>query len=365
MTQAFQPSPAAIAAGADNLLIAGAGVRSGERVLIVVEPAGVGHYADGLADYLVAAADRIGAHAEVLTVPLTSGPETAPAGLLTAIEAAQRTVFLHRLGDQLRFRPVPGSGTKLVSYTLDPDYLAADFGRTPAALFQEVHDRILELLSGARRYSIRCANGSRATMKLRRAHSIQVTPFTVGNFPVMIIPPIDAAGLNGRLVFTHALTSTGIHDFPGAEVPLATPVTVVVESGRIVEIGGEPALVSRIEAHFERIGGLFGGDRRALFSWHTGINPTTFFRGRAEDAPGRWSGVAFGSPRYSHFHLCGEAPGEVSAAIFDATIMFDDRIIWQNGQLVAFSPTEIQELAARHGVDPAILTTRREIGISL
>lgn len=215
--------------------------------------------------------------------------------------------------------------------------IAADFGSAPAAMLREVHDRILELLAGAHRYSIRCANGSRATARVRRGHLLPAAPFTVGNVPIVIIPPIDTAVLNGRLVFTHALTSTGLHDYPGAEVPLITPLTVVVESGRIVEIGGEPALVSRIEAHFERIGALFGGDRRALFSWHTGIDP------------------AFGSSPYSHFYLCGEAPGEISAAIFDATIMFDERIIWQHGRLTAFNAAELADLAARHGVDPETL----------
>ncbi|MBL8265234.1 hypothetical protein [Steroidobacter sp.] len=210
--------------------------------------------------------------------------------------------------------------------------LAADFGRAHTALLQEVHDRILDLLAGARRYSIRCANGTRATMKLRRGHLLPAAPFTTGSAPIMIIPPIDTAALNGRLVFTHALTSTGVHEYPAAEVPLATPVTVMVESGRIVELSGEPLLVARIEAHFERIGGLFGGDRRAVFSWHTG-------------------------PRDTRFYLCGEAPGEVSATVFDATVTFDDQVIWRNGQLVAFDSDEILELAARHGVDPATLTT--------
>jgi hypothetical protein len=365
MTQEATSRSDAIAAGAENLLLAGAGLKAGQHLLIVVEPPGAGHYEDGLAQYLVEAAHRIGARVEILTAPLPAGPESIPAEVLASVEAAEHTVFLHRIGDQLRFRPVPGKGTKLVSYTLDSNYLADAFGRTPPALWQEVHDRILDLIARARRCTIRCPNGTRATVALAASRTASIVPFTVANFPVMIVPPIKADELNGRLVFTHGLTTTGIHEFPNSELPLPTPITCIVESGRIVEIDGDPLLVAKVEAHFERVGALFGGDRRAVFSWHTGINPTTFYRGSASDAPQRWGGVAFGSPRYTHFHLCGPAPGEVSAAIFDATIAFDDRVIWKSGALAAFTEVELNDLATRHGVRPSVLTARREIGIPL
>jgi hypothetical protein len=363
----MRPSPPdqnAIAAGARNLLVAGAGVRRGGKVLIVTEPPGTGRYQDNLAEPLVAESERLGARAEVLVLPLTVGPEDLPPALRVALEQADHTVFLHRIGDQLRFRPVPGTGTKVISYTLDDDYLSQDFGRTPAAVFEEVLERVLKVLRRARRYTIVCANGSRAIMRMPRARKIPVTPFSIGNFPTMIIPPISTERLSGRLVLTHALTSTGIHDYPGSELPLPTPITFHVDSGRIVDITGQTVLAATVDAHLTRVAKHFyGGDRGALFGWHTGINSTTFFRGNALTEADRWGNVAFGSPRYSHFHFCGTEPGEVSGAIFDATIAFDDQIVWQDGRLALFSSTEIDDIAKRHAVDPRVLTERREIGV--
>ncbi|MEJ0085678.1 MAG: hypothetical protein WDO72_08350 [Pseudomonadota bacterium] len=358
------PNHDAIAAGARNLLIAGARVRRGGKLLIVTEPPGTGRYQDNLADPLVAEAERLGAHAEVLVLPLTTGPEDLPAPLQAALEQADHTVFLHRIGDQLRFREVSGGGTKVISYALDDDYLAEDFGRTPVAVFDEVLERILALLRRAKRYTIVCANGSRAIMRVGRARKISVKPFSIGNFPTMIIPPISADKLSGRLVLTHALTSTGIHDYPGSELPLPTPVTFHIDNGRIVDISGQTVLAATVDAHLTRVGKLFyGGDRGALFGWHTGINSTTFFRGDALAESDRWSNVAFGSPRYSHFHFCGTEPGEISGAIFDATIAFDDQVVWSNGRLALFSESEIDDIAKRHGVDRRVLTERREIGV--
>jgi hypothetical protein len=299
----------------------------------------------------------------VLVLPVTTGPEDVPDSLATALEQADHTVFLHRIGDQLRFRPVPGGGTKVIGYTLDHDYLAEDFGRTPAAVFEEVLERILAVLRRAKRYTIVCANGTRALMKVPRSRRIAVTPFSIGNFPTMIIPPISTEKLSGRLVLTHALTSTGIHDYPGSELPLPTPITFHVDNGRIVDVSGHAVLTATVDAHLTRVGKHFKGDRGAIFGWHTGINPTTFFRGNALAEADRWANVAFGSPRYSHFHFCGTEPGEISGAIFDATITFDDRVVWKDGRLALFSADEIDDIAKRHGVDPRVLTERRPLGV--
>jgi len=45
--------------------------------------------------------------------------------MMEAIEAAAHTIFLNRIGDQLRFAPLPGTGSKIMSYVLDMDFLAA------------------------------------------------------------------------------------------------------------------------------------------------------------------------------------------------------------------------------------------------
>lgn len=354
------------AQGALNLLSSCAGVKAGETVLIITEPAGSGHYDDRLTAILAQAARTLDAVPEVLVAPVPAGPEALPATLARAIETADHTIFLNRIGDQLRFAVLPGAGSKSIPYTLDVDFLASSFGRTPYALFQEVHDLVTQRLLDARRYRITCPLGTDVAMDLppprAGARAARVADFGVRNFPVMIIPAVSAAGLDGRLVFSQAFTSTYIHVYDDAVVPLAEPVAVRVERGRITGFEGDEERAAGFVRHFERVGRLFGGDPFAVNSWHAGINATTHFRAPALSDIDRWSSIAFGSPRYTHFHLCGGAPGDICGQLFDTTIRFDDEVIWDGGSLVWLGAAERDRLAGKYGVGREILDARLDIG---
>jgi hypothetical protein len=179
----------------------------------------------------------------------------------------------------------------------------------------------------------------------------------------MIVPPIPAGRLNGRLVLRHALTSTGIHAYDDSVVDLPVPVTLVLENGVVRSVEGEGALVARVTAQFDRVDRLFGGAGRRVGSWHAGINPFTFFARPALGDIDRWSGVAFGSPRYAHFHLCGAAPGDICGQLFDATIRFDDATIWRDGWLSALEWPQIAALSEQLGVPAAARSVRLPIGV--
>jgi hypothetical protein len=190
-----------------------------------------------------------------------------------------------------------------------------------------------------------------------------LTPFAVRNFPLMIVPPISAARSEGRVVLTLALLSTSTHVYDDPVLPLETPLTLIVRGGRIVDFAGEPGLVKRAVAHFDRVGGLFGADARSFSSWHAGINPGTFFAADALSDLQRWGNVAFGSPRYTHFHMVGGDPGDICGSLFDATICFDDEAIWQDGRLAFLEGDEGRSLVARHGVDPSVIAKTLPIGV--
>lgn len=53
---------------------------------------------------------------------------------------------------------------------------------------------------------------------------------------------------------------------------------------------------------------------------------------------------AFGSPRYTHIHAAGKDPGEISIQLFDTSIRFDDRLIWDRGRLDFFDSDELRAL---------------------
>lgn len=351
------------AAGARNLLANCSGVRSGETVLFLTEPPGLGHYDDALPGFLAEAAEALGARTRILPVEPVAGPEDTPAEVFDAIAAADHAIFLTRTGDQLRFHPLPGRGAKTMCYALDFGYLADRFATTPYELMFELQARLARLLASASGYRITCPNGTDLSAQIA-PDGARAGDFTVRTFPVMILPPFPADTASGTLVVSNALTSTYIHAYPDSVIALPRTASLTVEAGRIAAIQAEPALAARIEAQFARVAGLFGGEARSLNSWHCGLNPATYFAAPALSDIDRWSGVAFGSPRYTHFHMCGNAPGDICGQVFDATIQLDGEVVWEHGRMVFFDRPENRALIESFGLDPEAFNTPRPLGLA-
>ncbi|MGH8264996.1 MAG: hypothetical protein ACRET4_16065 [Steroidobacteraceae bacterium] len=333
--------------------------------MLIVEPDGSIHYDPALAPFIASHARELGARVQIMSVAPAGGPESVPPAMMAAIGAADHTIFLNRIGDQLRFAPLPGAGSKTMSYALDLNFLGSEFAATPHAVWEGIQARLTVQLDGARSYSIRCPKGTDLSMQLGAARIAQKRNggFTVKNFPVMIVPPIPASGLCGKLVLSQALTSTYVHGYDDSIVPLPSPLTLTLSNGEIVRIDGDHELVARARAQFARVGKLFGGPTWVLNSWHAGINAFTFFPRPALSDIDRWSCVVFGSPRYAHFHMCGSAPGDICGQIFDPTIAFDDTILWRNGHPAFLSAADKQNLVAQGGLPVDTFQTRRDIGI--
>jgi hypothetical protein len=353
------------AAGARNLLLGCAGVRAGDSLLLIVEPEGNTHYEPALAPFIARQARALGASVRLMPVAPAGGPESVPAEVMHAIGAADHTIFLNRIGDQVRFAPLPGTGTKTMCYALDMQFLGSEFATTPYSIWEGIQARVTAQLDSARRYTIRCPKGTDLSMRLAGSRIAQqrTGDFTVKNFPVMIVPPVPASGLSGRLVLSQALTSTYVHAYEHSILPLTSPLALTLEDGQIVRIEGEESLVARAQAQFARVGALFGGRPWALNSWHAGINAFTFFPRPALSDIDRWSCVAFGSPRYAHFHMCGPAPGDICGQIFDPTIAFDDVVLWRDGHPAFLTPADRQSLIEHSRLSPDTFQTRRDLGV--
>ncbi len=191
---ASMPSVKHFAVGVDNLLSNCADVSAGQSLLVVVEPDD-SFYRDFVGQRLASFALQRGLHVTVVAQPLVDGPEHFPPVLLARIAHADHTVFFSRLGTQGRFLQFPGSGTKIVAYTLDAASLASPFASLPYAFLQAVHDRLVKKIAASSSYRITCAHGTDLRADLRPGGSQQadvLTPFTVRNFPLMTVPPISA-----------------------------------------------------------------------------------------------------------------------------------------------------------------------------
>ena len=365
VAQADYPASKNPVCGARNLLLDCAQVSAGDQVLLLVEPPGSGHYDDAMGDFLADQVRALGACPRLLEVASSCDLTAVPAAVLEAIGQADITIFLARIGDQLRFQPLPGAGRKVMSYALDFDFLGAPFATQPYGLLAQLHGRLTAQLATARTCAITCPQGTDLKIDLSPpGPADRPSGFTVATFPVMIVPPLSAAGATGRLVLSQALTSTYIDPYPDSILALPAPLTLILEQGDIVGFEGPNATVARAQAQFARVGGLFGGAPLRVNSWHAGVNPMTFYPRPALDEIDRWSGLAFGSPRYAHFHMCGPAPGEICGQVFDPTIAFDGETIWDRGDLAFLHAPENLDLLAAHGIEASAYRIRQDIGVA-
>ena len=207
-----QSPPTGIQAGADNLLVQCMAVERGDTLLIVTEPPERSFYDPRVAEAVAERSRQLGVRTRVLEARLASGPDDVPTDVARAMRGADHTLFLSRLGDQIRFSDEQGSGRKTISYTRDLDYLGSRFGCTPFHLFQDVHDRLLEFIRSARSYSITSASGTDLIGEVGdHEQRSMVTPFAITCFPAVICPPLRCVNLTGRLVLERFLMSTSVN----------------------------------------------------------------------------------------------------------------------------------------------------------
>lgn len=348
-------------AGAANLLDDCLGIGAGERLLLIVEPSSERYFEPGVAALIETLAIQRGVSVSRLTVPLPRTPSDTPQAVFDAIAAADRTVFLSRLGDQLRFSSVAGKAPPIMCYALDMELLSASFGTTPWTLFRRVHDLLLGELRAASRYRLTCPAGTDLVGKVP-VHG-GTNDFGVLPFPTLIYPPTPALEMNGVVAFDEYLLSTSINKFDDAVVPLDQPLLARVEDCRIVGFDGAPEAVAAAESLYERVGRLGSGDSRQINSWHAGIYPHTFYAADPADDVARWGDLAFGNPRYAHFHTCGTTPGNIAGSSFDMTIEFDGVPYWSAGVPVFLERDAYQGIAKDYPDTPHPFEMRWDIAL--
>jgi hypothetical protein len=357
---------AALHNGARNLLLNCARAAPGERVLLVGEQGAAPYFDARLCDDLAEACARLGIDADILLAEPGADAEHFPPAVSQAMQTADITIFFSRLGDQLRFLDSPGPGRKIMCYTLTREHMASPFAGIDYRLMQCVHDCLLARLKGAETVAFTAENGTSMLAEMsHRADGEQalLTDFSLGLFPVMIIPPVNFHLLNGHLVLEHFITSSSTRAYADSVLMLETPVVARIEDSRMVEFTGDAALIKRLRSQLERAAGITGGDPYRLNSWHAGINPYTFFDGDPYADLERWGTVAYGSPRFTHIHAAGKNPGDISIQLFDASIRFDDQLIWNRGRFDFLDSDEIHALLNPDERKLLNASIRLEIGV--
>jgi len=356
----------ALQTGARNLLLNCAGAAPGERVLLVGEQSAAPFFDPRLCGDLAEVCAQLDIEAKIVLAEPGPNAEHFPPVVIRAMQSADITLFFSRLGDQVRFLQSPGAGRKIMCYTLTREHLASPFAGIDYQLMQRVHDCLVARLEGTETIAFEAGNGT--SMLAEMPHDgddgpALLTDFSLDLFPVMIFPPVNFYRLNGQLVLEHFVTSSSTRAYADSVLILDTPVVARIEDSRMVDFTGDGALVRRLRAQLERAAAITGGDPYRLNSWHTGINPYTFFDGDPYADLERWGTVAFGSPRYTHIHAAGRDPGDISIQLFDASIRFDDQFIWNRGRFDFLDSAEVRALLAPNERKLLTASIQLDIGV--
>lgn len=329
----MRPSPALAAAtidGARNMLTGCAGVAPGDRLLVVHEEDGQGFYDHACVAAVIETGQDLGARVERLELPFRPDIGAVPAPLRDAMNRADRTIFLARIGDQLRFGRALG-GQATVCYALDAKMLGSAFGTLEHDGMVAVRDAVNAALNRAREIRVTCPAGTDFA-----GPGGTVVPADVGirRFPMSVFAPVSAQAFSGRVALPGFLVGTGSQYYEPYGMTYDGSLHARFAQGRLTGFQGDSAAVRKAEAHYDHVAGLLGLDRNCVHSWHLGIHPGCAFTDPPAADFRRWSGGAFGNPRLLHFHTCGDyPPGEISWNVLDPTVKADGVALWRDGRL--------------------------------
>lgn len=356
----------AIERGALNLLLGCAEVKAGESLLILCEDPALGYYGGGLAAAIAKAAEALHLEVRLANVSFDAEAETLPPTVAAEVARVDHTLFLARLGDQLRFRDMPQATRPIVSYVLDLQALASSFGDAPHAAFVALKTAFNRLFANATDIHVTCSLGT--DFRGRMPASVSADPPDVGikRYPVSVFAPLDAAPFSGKVAVAHLLVGTGSKYYQPYGIELHSTLFAHIRDGRLQRWEGHPDEVAKAEAHYAHVANLFGIDGGFVHSWHAGIHPGCAYPEPAASNYERWSGSAFGNPRLMHFHTCGAyAPGEICWNIVDPTINVDGIKIWNSGVIeIDMVPGASEILAAYPGLRSLFEKPARDIGLA-
>ncbi len=318
--------------GVKNLVQNCAELSDGAHLLILHEPSGLGYYSETLADSVAMAAKELGLRVTMAEVPFSPRVADPDASTEDLMRGADCTLFLARLGDQIRFRAALADVRAVVCYALDEAMFASDFGRVDYRAFLTLKQMIDRAMLGADHIHVTCPLGTDFSGRLNSGAGPQAD-VNIRRFPMSVFTPNSATQFSGRVAQAGFLTGTGSNYYTPYACDLGETLFIEFDSNRITGFDGAPDDMERAKAHYAFVSETFGIDEFFMHSWHAGIHPGCSYTAPASAGFERWSGSAFGNPRLLHLHTCGAyAPGEISLNVLDPTIRLDGVAVWQDGR---------------------------------
>lgn len=349
--------------GALNLLVDCLGVKSGDIVVLVREQDNK-LYQPVVADTMLNAAKQLGAKVTLYNEALISDSSDFPQSVADAMLRADHTIFLSRLGDYVRFLKLPGKGTKTTCYIYNEKQLASPYATLPNSLLISLRDQLEAELMAAGEWHITCPLGTDISGNFDWSSLTggEDDELLVSLFPVSTFKPVPCSSANGVVALSRWLMPGGATKMDAQDLAFSGTVFCDVCDGMIKNFHGAEPAHQLVSDHYDHVARALKINRNRVHSWHLGINPQTSFPIPAESDMDTWSALSFASPRYLHFHTCGdEPPGEVAWSLFDCSVRIDGKMYWQAGEFVwlqrDIAKQLIEKYAAQHPTKKTLLKT--------
>ena len=326
-------NPENITKGAKNILENCADLSKNQTLLIISEDPVLGWYNKDITDALAAEAKGMSIKTTILEV---GGPQNDSKSKLTEIiDDFDCTIFFARIGDQDRFDKSSFNTKRVMSYARSAENLASKFGCTHHQALIELKKAINTIFSKGGNVKITCPLGTNISGELPKLKIDESTDVGVIRFPMLVPMPISAKSFSGKVALSKYLTPTGSKVYDPPNLVLKKDIFSIVEQGKIIDFEGDEETINRVKNHYNDISKMFNIEKYNIDSWHAGIHPGTYYDFPIEDDPDRWSNTIFGSPKFLHFHTCGDyAPGEICWMVKNHSIIIDGEPLWKDGQLV-------------------------------
>ena len=320
-------------AAVENLLFKCAGGMAGQSLMLVHEDRDDGFYDADLHEVIAENAKELGFFVQFYPIAFDPDVRMMPYDLVCASASADHTIFVARLGDQIRFCADIPDATWIIVYAIDVDMLVSNFGRADYAGFDAVKSEINRFLIAADHIHVTCPAGSNFSGHAKDLEA-ETNDVTIKRFPISIFTPLPTMYFEGRIAQNGFLIGTGSKYYKPYSCGLQKTLFIEFSGHNITGFHGDEADITAAKNHYQFVADTYGIDPFFIHSWHAGIHPACAFNAPAPASFERWSGAAFGNPRLLHFHTCGEyPPGEISLNIVDPTVSVDGVKIWEAGVL--------------------------------
>ena len=197
-----------MAIGAHNLLVGCGGLKRGDTLLVLYESADLNYYDQAIVDGVRQGAENLGIITSFQEVPFNREVADPSAELMSKMRAADRTLFLARMGDQIRFRPSMDGIRPIVSYALDGDMLASAFGQADYQGFVRLKEIVDSSLEKAKDIRVTCPLGTDFGGPCAD-YSDEAGDVTVARFPMSVFTPAPAGNFAGKIAQRGFLVGTG------------------------------------------------------------------------------------------------------------------------------------------------------------